>query len=315
MSKITDFLDAAAAAYYAGSPFIDDDVFDKLAESAGYQKVGARQGEVKHFKQMFSLQKYYEDEGAPPLPGKRVVRTPKLDGAAIELVYIDGKLTSAATRGDGLVGQDITDKLLARPDLAPASIDTKSPVLQFTGEICAPSNIENARNYAAGALNLKDIGEFKTRAISFFCYGVWPYQSETFTNDMRFAKSCGFNTVFEEAIEKIYPCDGIVARIDNNDEFEAQGYTAKFPKGSYAIKERQEAVETTLLAVEWTTGRTGKVTPVAILEPVMIGDAEVSRATLNNPGFIEALGLCIGDRVAIVRSGMIVPKILHKVDA
>ena len=93
------------------------------------------------------------------------------------------------------------------------------------------------------------------------------------------------------------------------------GYTSKHPRGAYAKKDRQEAVETKIIAVEWGVGKSGKVTPVAILEPVMIGDKVVSRATLNNQGFIEALGICIGDTVAVALAGMIIPQVLHKVDA
>jgi len=106
-----------------------------------------------------------------------------------------------------------------------------------------------------------------------------------------------------------------VFRVNDTQLFQDLGYTAKHPRGAYAKKERAAHVETKLLDVEWQVGKSGKVTPVAILEPVYIGDALVSRATLNNPGFIEMLDLQIGDTVAIIRSGEIIPCILHKVDA
>jgi DNA ligase (NAD+) len=127
-------------------------------------------------------------------------------------------------------------------------------------------------------------------------------------------KAWGFNTVFEDSLHKIYPTDGIVFRVNNNEVFEGLGYTAKHPRGAYAKKTRGECVETVLLEVEWQVGKSGKVTPVAILEPVLVGDALVSRATLNNPGFIQALDLQIGDRVAVRRAGMIIPEIVHKVE-
>jgi DNA ligase (NAD+) len=132
---------------------------------------------------------------------------------------------------------------------------------------------------------------------------------------MHVLKQLGFNTVLEPELAKIYPSDGIVVRLNNNHQFEQLGYTSKHPRGAYARKERAQHVETKLLAVEWQVGKSGKVTPVAILEPVKIGDAVVSRATLNNPGFIEALDLRIGDTVAVARAGEIIPCILHKVDA
>lgn len=316
--QIIKYLDNCSTAYYAGNPIISDAIFDKLADLVGYARVGASvtEGKVRHLYQMFSLQKHYEDEGAHPLANivGQICTSPKLDGAAISILYVDGKLTQVATRGDGIEGQDITDKFLSTKSIIPHEIPYKG-TYQITGEIVAPKHIENARNYAAGALNLKDVDEFRTRAVDFFAYGVQPYITDSFYSDMYELERWGFKTVFEPEIDKIYPCDGVVHRVVSNSSFVELGYTGKHPRGAYALKERQEAVETTILDVEWQVGKSGKVTPVAILEPVMIGDAQVSRATLNNPGFIEMLGIEIGDRVAIQRAGMIIPQILHKVDA
>lgn len=316
--QISNYLDRCSDAYYAGSPILDDATFDRIADLVGYNKLGAAvtSGKVKHLFQMYSLQKHYEDEGANPLAnvsGAKAI-TPKLDGAAISIMYMDGKLVQVATRGDGNEGQDITDKFLTTKSLIPHEIPHKG-TFQITGEIVAPKHIENARNYAAGALNLKDADEFRTRAIEFFAYGVQPYLTHTFDEDMAALESWGFKTVFEPEIDKIFPCDGVVHRITHNASFVNLGYTGKHPKAAYALKERQEAVETVILDVEWSVGKTGRVSPVAILEPVMIGDALVSRATLNNPGFIEMLGIEIGDTVALIRSGEIIPKILYKVNA
>ena len=316
MNKIEQFLDSASKAYYAGSPIISDEQFDRLADSIGYNSVGAKQHEnkAKHLYQMYSLQKYYEDEGTQPLQGiKSVATSIKLDGAAISLLYIDGKLVQALTRGDGVEGQLITDKFLVTK-LVPLEIPVIG-VVQITGEIVAPLNIENSRNYAAGSLNLKDVNEFKTRALSFFAYGVQPTLADTFNEDLKRLHSFGFGVINEPDLDKIFPCDGVVFRVNDNAQFYEMGYTAKHPRGAYAKKERAAHVETKLLAVEWQVGKSGKVTPVAILEPVYIGDALVSRATLNNPGFIEMLDLRIGDTVAVIRSGEIIPCILHKVDA
>jgi len=319
MNMIKQYLDTAAAAYYAGNPIISDEAFDRLADTSGYSKVGARQHEnVKpHYHQMFSLQKYYEDEGVSPLAGNKldVVTTPKLDGAAVSLLYVDGVLVQALTRGDGIEGTDITNKFIARKDLAPINIDNCLGVFQVIGEVVAPKDVPNSRNYAAGSLNLKDVEDFKTRAISFYAYGIFPSQRPTFDEDMRELSGMGFDTVFANDLHNIYPCDGLVFRINNNDAFNAMGFTSKHPRGAYAKKDRQESVETTILAVEWGVGKSGKVTPVAILAPVMIGDKLVSRATLNNQDFIEALGICIGDTVAVALAGMIIPQVLHKVDA
>ena len=317
MNKITEFLDRANKAYFDGNPIVPDSVFDALAASVGYSRLGnpVESAKVKHTFPMWSLQKHYEDEGVAPLAGISDISTsPKLDGAALALLYVDGHLVRATTRGDGVEGQDVTEKFLGSK-LVPQTVDGLGNVAQIVGEVCAPKHIENARNYAAGALNLKDTAEFRTRAVEFFAYGVEPSQFPTYSEDMKWLKRLGFSTVKDPELHNIYPCDGVVYRVNNNKLFKEMGYTAKHPKGAYALKERQEAVETQILAVEWQVNRTGRVTPVAILEPVKIGDAVISRATLNNVAFIEALGIEIGDTVAVVRSGEVVPRILHKVDA
>jgi NAD-dependent DNA ligase len=317
MNKVKQYLDQASIAYYSGSPTISDEVFDRLADSIGYSEVGSRQHEhvKEHFHRMYSLQKFYEDEGAAPLAEyKDIVVTPKLDGAAISILYINGNLTQVLTRGDGREGTDITDKFIARKDLVPLTVERKD-VFQVIGEVVSPKEVPNSRNYAAGSLNLKDLEEFKTRAISVYAYGVYPSECETFKQDLRDLQDLGFETVLANDLHNIYPCDGLVFRLNNNKQFEELGYTSKHPRGAYAKKDRQESVETQLVGVEWQVGKSGKVTPVAILKPVMIGDKEVSRATLNNQGFIETLGICIGDTVAIALAGMIIPQVLHKVDA
>lgn len=318
MNKLIQFLDEASRYYYAGMPIITDEQFDSLAESCDYQKVGAKQHEdvERHQYPMYSLQKWYEDENKPtPLQGLgTVAMTPKLDGAAVSLLYVGGVLVRALTRGDGTEGRLVTDKFLAT-SLVPSTIEAPlGSIIQVTGEICAPNHVENSRNYAAGSLNLNSVEDFKTRAVTFFAYGVYPYQNSTFDGDMKTLKGWGFNTVQDPEIDKIYPTDGVVFRVNDNQVFDGLGYTSKHPRGSYARKVRGELVETVLVGVEWQVGKSGKVTPVGILEPVMVGDAQVSRATLNNPGFIEALGLTIGDRVAIRRSGEIIPQIVHKVE-
>ena len=304
MNKLEQYLNLASRAYYSGAPIISDDQFDRLAESIGYNAVGAKQhGNVeRHVYQMYSLQKYYEDEDQ---------KSPR-DG--ISILYVDGNLVRALTRGDGTEGQLITDKILSHTGLVPHTIPLPG-IVQVTGEIVAPNHIENSRNYAAGSLNLKDSSEFSTRALSFFAYGAQPSITTTYRSELDILKQYGFNVISEPDLDKIYPCDGVVFRVNDTQLFQDMGYTAKHPRGAYAKKERAAHVETKLLDVEWQVGKSGKVTPVAILEPVYIGDALVSRATLNNPGFIEMLDLQIGDTVAIIRSGEIIPCILHKVDA
>lgn len=303
--------------YYAGCPSISDEVFDALAESVRFNQVGAKPAEntEKHFYQMYSLQKFYEDEGQKnPLAGYTDIDiSPKIDGAAVDLLYIDGKLVRALTRGDGIEGKVVTEKFTTTK-LVPSTIDREG-IFQITGELAAPSHIENARNYAAGSLNLNDVEEFRTRAVTFFAYSIQPSSHATFRESMQYLSEMGFNTIKDPDIDKIYPCDGVVFRLNKYTDFYNAGYTSKHPKGAYALKQRNEAVETVLLNVEWQTGKSGKVTPVAILEPVKIGGAVVSRATLNNIAFIRALDLRIGDIVGVERAGDITPKVTHKIEA
>ena len=314
-TKLIEYLDEASIQYYSGTPIISDEEFDRLADATGYSTIGAKQHEdtCKHAFPMYSLQKHYEDEGKRPLEGYDCIPSLKLDGAAVSLLYVDGKLLQVLTRGDGTEGRDITNKFISRKNLVPLEIEYTG-LIQVTGEIVAPKHIENSRNYAAGALNLKNDDEFCLKAISFFAYGIAPFQRETYREDMNLLEDLGFETVCTPELDLIYECDGMVHRVNSNKLFTELGYTAKHPKGAFALKIRKEAVETQILSVEWQVGKSGKVTPVAILEPIMIGDACISRATLNNKAFIEMLDLQIGCTVGVVRSGDIIPKIVYRVE-
>jgi NAD-dependent DNA ligase len=308
-----EYLKRASKAYYDGYPIISDAEFDRLVDQFGFDEVGAKATgkTAKHVYRMYSLDKYYVGEGEEPLQSFEKIKTIKLDGAAIEILYIEGVLTRVCTRGDGIEGVDITSKFLDGR-LVPLKINLVG-VVQITGEIVAPKTIENSRNYAAGALNLKDIEEFSKRDITFIAYGLHPIQDSWYDDDMNVLEDEGFITVLTECpLLHSFPTDGFVMRIRENKTFEAQGYTSKFPKGAYAVKVRGEAVETTLLSVEWQVGKSGKVTPVANLEPVLVGDALVSRATLNNQAFIKELGLYVGCTVGIIRAGEIIPQIVYK---
>ncbi len=320
--SLLKFLDKCSTAYYAGEPIISDEQFDYLADLCGYGKVGATPNKsvAKHTVPMYSLQKYYVGEGTQPLQeftsGK--VNTPKLDGAAISAYYVHGQLVQVLTRGDGVEGQNITDKFVGNEkSFLPTQLDTQiaeEPFIQITGEIVTYKEVPNARNYAAGALNLNSIDEFNERTLMFVAYGTYPKLTESYTKDLDILGILGFHTVKDEDFCDQFPQDGRVVRLDSYKEFEKLGYTSKHPRGAYAIKERKEGVVTKLVDVVWQTGKTGRVTPVAILTPVVLGGATVSRATLNNPGFIKALGLSIGDLVEVQRAGEIIPTIIRKVE-
>lgn len=306
MKKLLDY---ASHMYYSGNPIMGDNEFDSLAELYNYESVGATVvgDSVPHAFPMWSLQKSYLGENEIVLPSKDIVKTPKLDGAAVALYYINGSFSFALTRGDGKEGKDITANMRL---LVPDSI-SYGGLIQVTGEVVAPKRIENARNYAAGALQLKDTLEFSSRDLYFIAYGVKPAQSQSWTEDMATLSDFGFHIVNESSWHS-FPQDGTVFRINNYEEFEKLGYTSKHPRGAYALKERASGSITTLMDVEWKVGRSGVVSPVAILEPVKVGDAMVSRATLHNIKYIEDLGLEIGCQVEIVRSGDIIPRVIRK---
>lgn len=310
MSKLEEFLKQAKVDYYNGDPSISDEVYDRLEEQMGILEVGSSgDARIPHMFPMYSLQKIYEGEKDHTtfLPGVVTV-TPKLDGAAVSLTYVDSYLTLALTRGDGKKGLDITEKVR---HLVASSIPSSKPT-QITGEIVAPKDIPNARNYAAGALNLKDIEEVKRRNLRFVAYGVQPSTRPTWSEDMEELQEF-FDTVIDSNWEQ-FPQDGDVWRINSHKEFDELGYTSHHPRGAFALKEKQEGIVTKLLDVKWQVGKSGAVSPVAILEPCIIGEATVSRATLHNMAIIEALELEIGCMVEVIRAGEIIPQIVARVD-
>ena len=306
-----EFLEHAAKKYYEGDPIISDEQFDVLADVYKFNDVGHQITDgVPHIHRMYSLQKFFDIEDAPA--GKEYVSSPKLDGAAVSLVYIRGELQLALTRGDGLHGKDITDKMQHK---VPLQITGKpaEDVVQITGELVAPKTIPNARNYAAGALNLKDPNEFLERNISFVAYDMQPSHLLRWTGTLEYLFLMGFATV-QHVQDDIYPTDGLVYRMNENKEFDKQGYTSHHPRGAFALKEKKEGVITKLVDVIWQTGKSGVVTPVGILDPVTIGDAVIQKATLHNIDYIRSLNLEIGCKVEVIRSGEIIPRILRRVD-
>jgi DNA ligase (NAD+) len=130
---------------------------------------------------------------------------------------------------------------------------------------------------------------------------------------MDYLRYSGFDVITDGEREQ-FPHDGRVFRINNTKEFESWGYTAHHPRGAYALKEQKEIQQTILKDVIWQVGKSGQVSPVALLEPVEIGGAIVQRATLHNIAYIEDLGLEIGCRVEVIRSGEIIPRIVGVVE-
>ena len=304
-----EFLEKASVAYYSGYPLISDAEFDALSAKYGYNAVGhAVTDGIPHLHKMYSLQKVFSIDDIPT-PNSKYICTPKLDGAAVSLTYINGHLALGLTRGDGNLGRDITDKLEI---LVPNNVSFKGEVF-ITGEVVCPSNVTNARNVAAGSLNLKDLEEFKTRPLTFVAYDVQGVQYELYTEALSLLAQEGFNTVDTFDYQN-YPTDGMVYRINSRKSFDKMGHTAHHPRGAFALKEQKEGVHTELLDVVWQVGKSGVVSPVAILSPVEVEGAIVSRATLHNIEYIRSLNLEIGCMVEVIRSGEIIPRILGRVD-
>ena len=304
-----DFLDRASKLYYEGTPLLSDEEFDLLAHKHNYNTVGYEVTDaVPHTFQMYSLQKCFDITKAP-LDIESCVVTPKLDGAAVSLLYVEGYLELALTRGDGIQGRDITDKMR---ELVPNRI-TLFGLRQVTGEVVAPSSILNSRNYASGSLGLKDLEEFKTRPLKFVAYHLEHSNHMRYEDTLKSLQISGMNVVTSFDCTD-YPTDGEVYRLRSNELYEGMGHTSKHPRGAFALKEQKAGVETTLQDVVWQIGKSGVVSPVAILEPVTIGDAVVARATLHNIEYIRDLNLEIGCLVEVIRSGEIIPRVVRRID-
>ena len=308
-----DFLDKASKYYYEGNPIISDAEFDSLASRFGYNSVGYTVTDgIPHLYRMYSLQKVFSEADLPSNI-EDYVCTPKLDGAAVSLLYVNGIFALGLTRGDGNIGRDITQKMAT---LVPETIPLQE-VIQITGEVVAPKSIPNSRNYASGALNLKSMEEFLERDITFVAYDInhtvhelgRQYEEQT----LFILRDFGFSEVSTFDFTN-YPTDGCVYRLNNCDKFDKMGFTSHHPRGAVALKEEKDGKITTLLDVVWQVGKGGVVSPVALLEPIDIEGAIVSRATLHNIEYIRSLNLEIGCRVEVIRSGEIIPRILRRVD-
>ena len=326
--SLKHLLEQASKAYYEGKPIMPDYQFDEIAKLYDWKNVGYEGNEdrIKHKYKIYSLQKFFKGDDKAnyyfeTFSDYEIVETPKLDGACISLLYKKGILVQALTRGDGIEGIDITDKIilsnivphkLKYMDYSQGDVSNASDESMVTGEVVAPKSITNSRNYSAGALNLKDTSEFISRDLTFVAHDLQPAE-DFYTFSMDFLQYSGFNVITEGDWGQ-FPHDGRVFRINLTSEFRKWGHTSHHPRGAYALKEQQEIQQTILKDVIWQVGKSGQVSPVAVLEPVEIGGAIVQRATLHNIAYIEDLGLEIGCRVEVIRSGEIIPRIVRVIE-
>lgn len=273
----------------------------------------------------------------------------KIDGLAMSIDYVDGKLNYCATRGDGIVGEDVTSNVITINSI-PLQIKV-SQGLEVRGEVYMPKaslaecNEKNAlegrplfancRNAAAGSIRNLDSSIAASRKLNAYWYylpNAKDFNITKHSDSLDFIESLGFRTNKErrlcDGIEEVlkyideyhekrpnldYDIDGVVIKVNDLTTYDAIGYTAKTPKWAIAYKFPPEEAKTKLLDITLTVGRTGKITPNAILSPVRVQGSLIQRATLHNEDFIAEKGLKIGDTVIIRKAGDIIPEVVSAI--
>ncbi len=272
----------------------------------------------------------------------------KIDGLSVSLEYINGEFVRGSTRGDGTIGEDVTQNLKTIKSI-PMKLNEPVPFLEVRGEVfiskenfkkinaeredAEEPTFANPRNAAAGSLRQLDPKIAAQRKMDIFVFNIQQIEGkeiETHIDGLRYLKHLGFKTILNDTIfpdiksafvqiEKIgeergdlpFEIDGAVVKVNNLDLRKVLGSTAKFPRWAIAYKYPPEQKETRLLDISVQVGRTGAITPLAILEPVHLAGTTVSRATLHNQDFIDEKDIKIGDTVVVQKAGDIIPEILE----
>ena len=369
--KLRELIEYHSNAYYnADEPEIEDDEYDALMrelreleakypefrdENSPTVKVGgAASGKfasVEHTVAMQSLRDVFSleevEQFCRDFPGAEFVVERKIDGLSVSLEYTDGVLTRGSTRGDGRVGEDITENLLTIPSI-PHRIRTDARFIEVRGEVYMPRKtfaalnrsqeenglrtFKNPRNAAAGSLRQKDAAITASRGLEIFVFNVQQavgIEFESHSRSLEYLAECGF-TVSPEykvasgydevaaAIGEIGSCrgtleydiDGAVVKLNSLRLRESAGVTSKFPKWAVAFKYPPEQKETVLRDIEVTVGRTGVLTPTGVFDPVILAGTSVSRASLHNQDYISQKDIRIGDTVILRKAGEIIPEVV-----
>lgn len=356
--SLIDLLNKANKAYYYGENEMMsnkeyDDLYDqlkRLEDESGIiysdsptQNLGdhvySSLPKLKHESPMLSLDKTKDREALKKwLGNKEGVLSWKLDGLTVVLTYQDGKLTKAVTRGNGLIGEEITENAKFFLNV-PLSIPFKGKLTVRGEAVISYSDFKeindaeqgrykNARNLASGSVRALDTNQVKKRKVQVIIFEVIQGSEENLVTDkFTWVSHLGFQPVEYEVVnadnilQKIQdfenritsnniPSDGLVLTFNDSAYGRSLGMTGKFPKHSMAFKWQDEVEETVLRLVEWNTSRTGLINPVAVFDPVYLEGTEVSRATLNNVSFIKDLHLGIGDTIEVYKANMIIPQVL-----
>ncbi len=272
---------------------------------------------------------------------------PKIDGLSVSLEYVNGEFVRGSTRGDGNVGEDVSGNLRVIHNI-PLKLNVAVPFIEVRGEVYMPKKsfervvdrqlindekpFKNPRNAAAGSLRQKDSKVAAERGLDIFVFNIQQIEGVTLNShkeSLDYLKKLGFNTIpyyervddIQTAFSKVeeigerrgsleFDIDGAVIKVDDFAQREILGSTAKFPKWAVAFKYPPEEKQTEILDIEITVGRTGKLTPTAVLTPVHLAGTTVSRATLHNQDFINEKGVNIGDIVTVRKAGDIIPEVL-----
>lgn len=271
----------------------------------------------------------------------------KIDGLSVSLEYRDGRLVRGSTRGDGTVGEDVTENLASIRDI-PQQLENAPAFLEVRGEVYMPhaaflklkeqqeledkTPFKNPRNAAAGSLRQKDAKITAERGLSIFVFNLQQCEGRSFTTHhetLDYIKSLGFPvsprySVFsniEDAIREIqtigqlrgtleFDIDGAVIKVNDLAARRVLGSTNKFPRWAIAFKYPPEVKESVVRDIEVTVGRTGVLTPTAVFDPIFLAGTSVSRASLHNGDIISSLGVGIGDTIQVRKAGDIIPEVI-----
>lgn len=309
---------------------------DSPTQNIYFKKVSKLE-KIRHTHPMLSLDKTKNIEDIKKfVSGHDWVAMFKLDGLSCSLVYINGKFDHADTRGNGEIGEDITHNIYAIKSI-PLTIPTTKEVIVIDGEIlCTTDNFEkfqneykNPRNFAAGSIRLLDAQECARRNLMFVAWDfIQGYENDSFMYQLEELDNYGFITVprvgdaetIDDTIKILnnwkefttFPIDGYVFRFDDQKYYNSLGSTAHHALGAMAFKMYDEIYPTRLKHIQWTMGRTGVLTPVAVFDPIDIDGSTVERASLHNVSVMrEILGDCayVGEPLQVYKANQIIPQI------